>query len=120
MKRVPVFLLLLAMLCQTMAGWAPLQLERQVRSLAQALEHGLMVDHHHHDDDSAVHHDSLEADQVAHLHPSEGFQTFALEPESGASAPQLLRQPRAQAPDDLFRSAALPRWLKPPRILLQA
>jgi hypothetical protein len=120
MKRAPVFLLLLAMLCQTMAGWAPLQLERQVQSLAQALEHGLMIDHHHHDDDSAAHHDSLEADRVAHLHPSEGFQTMALEPESSQTAAQLLRQPRALAPDDLFRSAALPRWLKPPRGLLQA
>lgn len=114
MKRVPVFLLLLAMFCQTMAGWAPLQLERQVQSLAQALEHGLMVDHHHHDD-SAAHHDSVEADRVAHLHPSEGFQTVALEPESAEATAPLLRQPRAQAPDDLFRSAALPRTLKPPR-----
>lgn len=119
MKRVPVFLLLMAMLCQTMAGWAPLQLERQVQSLAHALEHDLMVDHHHHDD-SAVHHDSVEADRVAHLHPSEGFQTVALEPESSLTTARLLRQPRAHAPDDSFRSAALPRWLKPPRGLLQA
>jgi hypothetical protein len=103
------------------AGWAPAQLERQVQSLAQALEHGLMIDHHHHDDDdAAVHHDSLEADRVAHLHPSEGFQTVALEPESPQTAAQLLRQPRALAPDDLFRSAALTRWLKPPRGSLQA
>ena len=120
MKRAPVFLLLLAMLCQTVAGWAPAQLERQVQSLAQALEHGLMVDHHHHDDETAVHHDSLEADRAVHLHPSEGFQTVALEPESAAVAAQRLRQPMAQAPDDLFRSAALPRWRKPPRGLLQA
>ena len=120
MKRAPVFLLLLAMLCQAMASWAPAQLERQVQSLAQALEHGLMVDHHHHDDDSAAHHDSLEADQVAHLHPSEGFQTMALEPESGKTPAPLLWQPRALAPDDLFLSAALPRWQKPPRGLLQA
>jgi|GEM_PF-1604838 hypothetical protein len=121
MKRIPVFLLLLAMLWQPMAGWAPAQLERQVQLLAQALAHGLMVDHHHHhDDDFGVHHDSPEADQVAHLHPSEGFQTVALAPESPQTAPQLLRQPRAQAPDGLFRSAALPRWLKPPRGLFQA
>jgi hypothetical protein len=120
MKRAPTFLLLLAMLCQTMAGWAPAQLERQVQSLAQALEHGLMVDHHHHDDDFAVHHDSVEADRVAHLHPSEGFQTMALAPESSVAIAQLLRQPRAPAPDDLFRSAALPRWQKPPRGSLQA
>ncbi len=119
MKRIPVFLLLLAMLCQTTAGWAPAQLERQVQSLAQVLDHGLMVDHHHHDD-SAVHHDSTEADRVAHLHPSEGFQTMALEPASGMTPVPLLRQPRALAPDDLFRSAALPRWLKPPRDLLKA
>lgn len=120
MKRVPVFLLLLAMLCQSMAGWAPLQLERKVQSLAQALEHGLMIDHHHHDEDAAVHHDSLEADRVTHLHPSEGFQAVALEPENPQTAEQLLRQPRALAPDDLFRSAALPKWRKPPRGLLQA
>jgi len=120
MKRVPVFLLLMAMFCHAMAGWAPPQLERQVQSLAQLLEHGLMVDHHHHDDGDAGHHDNLEADRAVHLHPSEGFQTVALEPESGLVIAQLLRQPRAHAPDDLFRSAELPRWLKPPRGLLQA
>ena len=120
MKRAPVFLLLLAMLCQTMAGWAPLQLERQVQAIAQVLEHGLMIDHHHHDAGDAGHHDNPEADRVSHLHPSEGFQTVALEPESSQTTAQLLRQPRALAPDDLFRSAALPRTLKPPRVLLQA
>jgi hypothetical protein len=119
MKRLPSLLLLLAMFCQSMAGWLPVQLERQVQSLAQVLEHGLMVDHHHHED-SALHHDSTEADRAAHLHPSEGFQTIALEPESPLTTAQLLRHPRAHAPDDLFRSAALPRWLKPPRGLLQA
>lgn len=124
MKRAPVFLLLIAMLCQTMASWASVPLERQVQSLAQALEHGLMVEHHHHDHhqdddgDAAVHHNSLDADRVAHLHPSEGFQTVALEPESGQTPAQRLQHPRAQAPDDLFRSAALPRRLKPPRSLL--
>jgi hypothetical protein len=120
MKRAPVFLLLMAMLCQAMAGWAPAQLERQVQSLAQVLEHGLMIDHHHHDDGDAGHHDNLDADRAVHLHPSEGFQTVALEPENAALAVQRLLQPMAQAPDDLFRSAALPRWLKPPRVLLQA
>jgi hypothetical protein len=120
MKRAPVFLLLMAMFCQAAAGWAPLQLERQVQSLAQVLAHGLMVDHHHHDDGDVGHHDSAEADRVTHLHPNEGFQTVALEPESPQTAAQLLRQPRALAPDDLFRSAALPRWLKPPRGSLQA
>jgi hypothetical protein len=118
MKRLPSLLLLLAMFCQSLAGWVPLQLERQVQSLAQVLEHGLMVDHHHHEA-SAVHHDSTEADRSAHLHPSEGFQTIALEPESTVVTAQLSKQPRARAPDDLFRSAALPRWLKPPRVLLQ-
>ena len=135
MKRTPVFLLLIAMLCQTMASWASAPLERQVRSLAQVLAHGLMVEHHHnnhHDHDHhhqgdhsnpsdlALHHNSLEADRVAHLHPSEGFQTVALEPESGQTPAQRLPHPRAQAPDDLFRSAALPKRLKPPRYWLQA
>ena len=126
MKRAPVFLLLIAMLCQTMASWASVPLERQVQSLAQALKHGLMVEHHHHDyhqdddGDAAVHHSSLDADRVAHLHPSEGFQTVALEPESGQTPAQRLQHPRAQTPDDLFSSAALPRRLKPPRNLLQA
>ena len=120
MKRAPVFLLLMAMICHSMAGWAPLQLERQVQSLAQALQHGLMVDHHHHDDESAVHHDSPEADRAAHLHPSEGFQTVSLAPESWETLAQRDRQPRAPAPVLLFRSAALPKWLRPPRDLLQA
>jgi hypothetical protein len=119
MKRLPSLLLLLAMFCQSMAGWVPVQLERQVQSLAQVLEHGLMVDHHHHED-SALRHDSTEADRAAHLHPSEGFQTIALEPESTVITAQLLTQSRAKAPDDLFRSAALSRWLKPPRGLPQA
>lgn len=137
MKRTPVFLLLIAMLCQTMASWASVPLERQVQSLAQALAHGLMVEHHHHDrqddhhdhdrsgdhsnpSDSALPHNSLEADRVAHLHPSEGFQTVTLEPENGQTSAQRLPHPRAQASDDLFRSAALPKQFKPPRHLLQA
>lgn len=125
MKRAPAFLLLIAMLCQTIASWAPVPLERQVQSLAQTLAHGLMVEHHHddghgHPSDSAVHHNSLDTDRVAHLHPSEGFQTVALEPESVQTPAQRLQHPRAQAPDDLFRSVALPRRLKPPRHLLQA
>lgn len=138
MKRTPVFLLLIAMLCQTMASWASAPLERQVQSLAQVLAHGLMVEHHHHghhqDDhhdhdrhgdshsnpsDSAAHHNGLEADRVAHLHPSEGFQAVALEPDGGQVSAQRLQHPRAQAPDDLFRSAALPKRLKPPRHSLQ-
>jgi hypothetical protein len=121
MKRAPVFLLLMAMLGQAVAGWAPLQLERQVQSLAQALQHGLMVDHHHHhDDDSVVHHDSPDADRVAHLHPSEGFQTVSLAPESWAVTAQRYRQPMATAPDLLYQSAALPKWLRPPRGSLKA
>jgi hypothetical protein len=120
MKRAPVFLLLMAMLCQAMAGWAPSQLERQVQSLAQALQHGLMVDHHHHDDESGLHHDSPDADRVAHLHSSEGFQTVSLAPECRATFAQRDRQPRAAAPDLLYQSAALPKWLRPPRGLLQA
>lgn len=120
MKRAPVFLLLMAMLCQAMAGWSPSQQERQVQSLAQALQHGLMVAHHHHDDDSGLHHDSPDADRVAHLHPSEGFQTVSLAPESRALTVHRERQPRAIAPDLLYQSAALPKWLRPPRGLLQA
>jgi hypothetical protein len=122
MKRAPVFLLLMAMLCQAMAGWAPSQLERQVQSLAQSLQHGLMVEHHHHDhdDESGLHHDSPDADRVAHLHPSEGFQTVSLAPECRATFAQRDRQPRAAAPDLLYQSAALPKWLRPPRGLLQA
>jgi hypothetical protein len=123
MQRAPVFLLLIALLYQAVAGWAPSQREREVQSLAQALQHSFMVAHHHHDhghhhgdeDGSAVHHESAEADRVAHLHPSEGFQTVSLAPEGRAISVQHQRQPRAQAPDLLFRSAALPKWLRPPR-----
>lgn len=122
MKRAPVFLLLIALLCQVVAGWAPSERERQVQSLAQALQHGFMVAHHHHDHDhhddengAAVHHESAEADRVPHLHPSEGFQTVSLAPEGRVISVQRHRHPQAQAPDLLFRSAALPKWLRPPR-----
>lgn len=124
MKRAHVFLLLIALLCQALAGWAPSERERQVQALAQALQHGFMVEHHHHDHDhhhdddesgAAVHHESAEADRVAHLHPSEGFQTVSLAPEGRVLSVQHHRHPRAQAPDLLFRSAALPKWLRPPR-----
>lgn len=117
MKRAPVFLLLIALLCQAVAGWAPSERERQVQSLAQALQHGFMVAHHHHDDenDAAAHHESAEADRVPHLHPSEGFQTVSLAPEARVISVQRHRHPQAQAPDLLFRSAALPKWLRPPR-----
>lgn len=110
----------MAMLCQAMAGWAPSQLERQVQSLAQALQHGLMVEHHHHEDGSAVHHDSPEADRVAHMHPSEGFQTVSLAPENWSVTAQRHRQLRITGPELLYQSAALPKRLRPPRGLLQA
>lgn len=114
-RHVRAFLLLIAMLWQTLAWVTPHGISLRANDLAHQAVHFLEQDHHHHADASL--HMGEEVDSDKHLHPDSGAQSVGLFPSTERPVFALGPESLPRSTDLEPPSVVLDGLLRPPQVL---
>lgn len=113
-RRGWTYLLMFAMLWQTLGSLVPTAQTKLARHVTNQLTHAQQLDHHHHTDESL--HMEAAADQTTHQHANEGVQPVglpAVEMVADAEAPRS--PPKVASASDIV-SITLDVPLRPPPV----